>query len=376
MYLYTSIFPGTFNIIAGPEAKVKHKQKNILLVFWMPIGYNSSMALYIDVKYLGFVSSALPMFKRKSDNLWNFRCPFCKDSEKKASKARGYIYARSQELFFRCHNCQYGTTFYKFLAKVDPTLHKEYMQEKFLDSKGESTKKEVPVIPQFKAPVFGLRPKIKLDKISDLDSQHWARKYMQGRMIPVDKLHLFYFAPDFKRFVEDMGSEKHKDLKPDDPRIVIPFYDEDHTLIAFQGRALVDNKIRYITIRMNSYSGPLIYGLDRVNKDSPVYVVEGPIDSIFLPNCIAVAGSDLNRVSAMFKNPVMVFDNEPRNKDICKIMALSLSKGHRIVIWPDDMKEKDINDIVGSGKDACSIMMDNIHSGLTAQAKFAFWRKA
>jgi len=250
------------------------------------------------------------------------------------------------------------------------------MQEQFLDSKGDAKKKDVPIVPQFKAPVFGLRPKIKLDKISDLDSQHWARKYMEGRMIPVDKLHLFYFAPDFKKFVEDMGSEKYKDMKPDDPRIVIPFYDEEHNLIAFQGRALIDNKIRYITIRMNSYSGPLIYGLDRVNKDSPVYVVEGPIDSIFLPNSIAVAGSDLNRVSAMFKNPVMVFDNEPRNKDICKIMALSISKGHRVVIWPDDMKEKDINDIVGSGKDAFSLMIDNIYSGLTAQAKFAFWRKA
>ena len=78
----------------------------------------------------------------------------------------------------------------------------------------------------------------------------------------------------------------------------------------------------------------------------------------------------------MFKNPVMVFDNEPRNKDICKIMALSISKGHRVVIWPDDMKEKDINDMVGSGKDAISLMIDNIYSGLEAGARFTFWRKA
>lgn len=334
------------------------------------------MALYIDVKYLGFISSSLALFKRKNDNLWNFRCPFCKDSEKKASKARGYIYARSQELFFRCHNCQYGTTFYKFLAKVEPGLHKEYMQEKFLDSKGEFKKTATPLIPQFQAPVFGVRIKINLDKVSDLDPQHWARKYMENRLIPIDKLGLFYFAPDFKQFVQDMGSDKYKDLKSDDPRIIIPFYDEQKKLIAFQGRALIDNKIRYITIRINSYSGPLIYGLDRVNKNTPVYVVEGPIDSIFLPNCIAVAGSDLNRVTTMFKNPVMVFDNEPRNKDICKIMAKSIAEGKRIVIWPDSLTFKDINSIIIEGLDAVSLVIDNIYSGLEAGARFAFWRKA
>lgn len=333
------------------------------------------MSLFIDVKYLGFVSSSLLFFKRKSENLWNFRCPVCKDSEKKASKARGYVYQRGNDLFYRCHNCQYGTTFSKFLQKIDPTLYSEYLSEKFLDSKGEAKKKVQSVQPQFQEPNFKVKRKINLEKISDLPSGHWVRTYMEGRQIPIEKLSLFYFSPDFKAFVEEMGSDKFKELKPDDPRVVIPFWDENKNLIAIQGRALVDNKVRYITIRMNGYNGPLVYGLDRVNKDAPVYVVEGPIDSVFLPNCVAVAGSDLNRVTSLFKTPVMVFDNEPRNKDICRIMAKTISEGKRIVIWPDWLTKKDINDIILEGIDAFSLIVENIYSGLEAGAKFAFWRR-
>lgn len=334
------------------------------------------MSLFIDVKFLGFLSSSLPLFKRKSETLWNFRCPICKDSEKKASKARGYVYQRGNELFYRCHNCQYGTTFSKLLQKIDQTLYSEYLSEKFLDSKGEAKKKVVPVVQQFSPPNFKIKRKINLQSISDLPLEHWVRVYMENRRIPMDKLSLFYFAPDFQKFVEEMGSEKYKELKPEDPRVVIPFWDEQKNLIAIQGRALLDNKVRYITIRLNGYAGPLVYGLDRVNKNAPVYVVEGPLDSVFLPNCVAVAGSDLNRVTSMFANPVMVFDNEPRNKDICKIMAKSISEGKRIVIWPDYLTKKDINDMILEGLDPFSIIIDNIYSGLEAGAKLAFWRKA
>ena len=211
--------------------------------------------------------------------------------------------------------------------------------------------------------------------IEELEEAHWVKQYVIGRRIPRDKFSLLYYSPDFKKFVEEMGSPKAKELMTGDPRLIIPFFDVDGNLFAFQGRALTNSKVRYISIKLNT-DASLIYGLDRVNLDSPVYVVEGPIDSLFLPNAIAAAGSDLTRVTDIVPNPIFVFDNEPRNKEICRGMAKAMSKENKIVIWPDSLSEKDINDMVLIGKDPEKIIRENTYEGLEAGARLAFWRKS
>ena len=77
-------------------------------------------SIYIDVKYINLISTSLERFKQNHTNLWNFRCPICGDSEKNQNKRRGFIYEKSNKYFYRCHNCDYGTTFNKFLEKVNP----------------------------------------------------------------------------------------------------------------------------------------------------------------------------------------------------------------------------------------------------------------
>lgn len=334
--------------------------------------YTIKVSLYIDVKYLNLSSSNLSLFKKKGEALWNFRCPFCGDSEKKKSKARGYIYKKANDLYYRCHNCGYGTTFSKFLEKIDPVLKREYVKERFLNGETGKHNYKKPVL--FAPPKFQNKVKINLQSIEDLQEDHWARKYVRDRYIPDSHYRNLYFAPDFKKFVEEMGSPKFADLKEDDPRLVIPFYDEEGNLFAFQGRALKDSKVRYISIKLNT-DAPLIYGLDRVNKDAPVYVVEGPLDSLFLKNSIAAAGSDLSRVLSTIPNPIFVFDNEPRNKEICKTMAKLLSSGKKFVIWPNSLLEKDINDMALSGRNYEKVIQENTFEGIEACAKFAFWRK-
>jgi hypothetical protein len=330
------------------------------------------MSLYIDVKYLNLISSNLPLFKKKGEALWNFRCPSCGDSEKKKSKARGYVYKKGNDLYYRCHNCQYGTTFSKFVASIDPSLHKEYIKERFLNGETGHHNYKKPIL--FSEPKFTSKVKINLESIEELHGDHWVKKYVASRSIPSHHYKSLYFAPDFKQFVKETGSPKWEGLKEEDPRVVIPFFDEGKSLFAYQGRALIDQKVRYISVKLNT-DAPLIYGLDRVNKEAPVYVVEGPLDSLFLNNAVAAAGSDLGRVLQLFPNPIFVYDNEPRNKDICKSMAKLLSNGNKIVIWPDWLKEKDINDMVLAGKDPEKLIRENTFSGLEAGAKFAFWRK-
>ena len=62
-----------------------------------------------------------------------------------------------------------------------------------------------------------------------------------------------------------------------DARLVIPFYDENDELFAVSGRSLETNDkiLRYVTIRTNENENKLIYGLDRVDFDDVVYIVEG-----------------------------------------------------------------------------------------------------
>jgi len=88
------------------------------------------MPSYIDTKYVNLLSSRLLLFKRKNEGLYNFRCPFCGDSQKSKTKARGYFYQKRTDLFFRCHNCGESTTFSNFLKKLDGVLYKDYALER------------------------------------------------------------------------------------------------------------------------------------------------------------------------------------------------------------------------------------------------------
>ena len=84
-----------------------------------------------------------------------------------------------------------------------------------------------------------------------LDSLHQARAYLLGRGIPEDKLHLFYYCPNFKKWTNKQ-KEVFADTKNDDDRIIIPLIDQDGKLFGFQGRSLDFNaKMRYITVMLD-----------------------------------------------------------------------------------------------------------------------------
>ena len=169
----------------------------------------------------------------------------------------------------------------------------------------------------------------------------------------------------------------------DHPRLMIPFRDEKGEIFAYQGRAFGDEKPKYITIKLDE-DADKIYGLDKVTHDKPVLVVEGPIDSMFLDNCIAVAGADFSKPLSIGGRLMLngeltiIFDNEPRNKEICKQIEKNISQGRNVVIWPDSMKHKDINDMIIAGytkEQVQQIITDNTFSGAAAQLRFTEWRK-
>jgi len=153
------------------------------------------------------------------------------------------------------------------------------------------------------------------------------------------------------------------------------FYNQN--LVGVQGRTLeIGNPkvVKYITVMFDD-DAPKIYGLDEVQKDQTVYVTEGPFDSTFLRNSIAMCGADADVNRWGISNPVWIYDNEPRNREIIARIKRTIDTNQRVVIWPSDIEEKDINDMVMSGLDVRSVVESNTYQGLEATLKFTTWKK-
>ena len=319
----------------------------------------------IDSKYIGLISSRLQKFKKVKADLYNFRCPICGDSQKNKNKTRGYIYPVKNNTNFKCHNCGASMSLNKFIKHLDSVLHKQYTLEKFKE--GHTGKNFVVEEPKFEfaKPVF--KKSIDLPKAS---TDSVAKEYLEKRKIDPDK---FYYADRFKWWTNTQ-KKTFDTIGRDEPRIIIPMYDEEKNLIGFQGRALDKSPNKYITIMIQE-DAPKIYGLDTIDKTSPVYITEGPFDSTFVRNSIAMCGADIDISGWGISNPVYVYDNEPRNKEIVSRIGNCIERGERVVIWPSHITEKDINDMVLAGHDVMSMLKSNTYSGLEAKIKFNIWKK-
>jgi hypothetical protein len=329
---------------------------------------------YIDVEYVNLVSSRLDKFSRKKDNLYNFRCPYCGDSHKSKSKTRGYFYLKKNDILFKCHNCGVGRTLANFLKDNANDLYDEYILKRYKEGlTGKATNTPNPKLefdkPKFKSKKEGIVP------ISLLDPEHRARKYLESRKIPQERLKKLYYCPKYKAWVNTQ-KQTFSNIETDHGRIIIPLI-HDGAWFGFQGRSLTNNhQLRYITTILDD-SKPKIYNLDGVDHTKNIFITEGPIDSLFLDNAIAMAGADIDWhfVSNTDANFVFVFDNEPRNQQIVDRMQKVIDKKFPIVIYNSDIVEKDLNDMVLSGRDVQQIVDTNIYYGLEAQLKFNTWKK-
>jgi ssDNA-binding Zn-finger/Zn-ribbon topoisomerase 1 len=319
----------------------------------------------VDSKFIGLVSSRLQKFKRVKADLYNFRCPLCGDSQKHKNKARGYFYQVKTNTNYKCHNCGASLSFNNFLKQIDPTLHKQYTLEKFKEGyTGKGFVVEEPKF-DFKKPVF--KKDLDLPKASEVPV---AKEYLEKRKLDPTK---FYFASKFMKWVNTQ-KQTFDTIRRDESRIIIPMYDTERNLIGFQGRSLGPNSVKYITVMLQD-NAPKIYGLDKINTNETVYVVEGPFDSTFVENSVALCGSDGDMAHLEGSSIVYVYDNEPRNKEIVDRIERCINRGEQVIIWPRGIEDKDINDMVLSGHDIMTILKSNTYSGLEAKVQFNNWKK-
>ena len=330
------------------------------------------MSSYIDLKYISEISSRLDQFKKKNDYLFNFRCPHCGDSQKSKTKARAYLYRVKNDMFFKCHNCGQGQNLSNFIKFLDPKKYGEYLLERYKGS--------APSTPQ---PKFDFKPtKFKetnlLDnctKISNLKDDHPVKDYIKKRLIPTEYYEKLYLVNKFHNFANKVKPGIFKE-KYEHPRLIIPFFDVTGELFAFQGRAFGKEQPKYITIKLDE-TKQKVYGLERVNFQKHIYIVEGPLDSLFLDNCLAAGGADLTL--RMPNNQVTyIFDNEPRNKEIIKRMYAVIENDYNVVIWPNHIQLKDVNEMIVSGISVAeikNIIDKNTFRKLEALEKLSHYKK-
>jgi hypothetical protein len=211
--------------------------------------------------------------------------------------------------------------------------------------------------------------------LSEVSNDHPAVQYLVDRGFERDMIDRLLYSEDFYVTAESINHEPLSPNFPSEPRIVIPFYNINGDIEMIQGRSLDQNsKLRYISIKTHE-DVDKIFGKDHVDWSRTVYCVEGPLDSLFVDNCIATCDSSLMRSDA----DVLIWDDQPRSKEICDLMEQAIDNNRSVVIWPVSTDTKlDINDMIQMGinrEELMEIIRQRTFKGLRARLEFNRWRK-
>lgn len=345
--------------------------------------------LWIDLKYANILGSRLNRFKVRSQKpfIAQFRCHYCGDSATNKYKTRGYLIEKGSRILYYCHNCHKSTTLGNALRDIDTTLHSEYMLDTLKEKAGTSHTLFDTSYSTFKSDIskFAKRrhenfePFKTLKKVSQLPNDHIAKRYCIQRQIPASQHYRLYYTDSFKKFTNTCVPGKFSSTDNDSSRLIIPFIDQNGYVYGYQGRALDNDKVRYITIMIDE-TKPRLFGFDTVDISKDIIVTEGPIDSFFVPNAIAMCGGDNTEIDKLNLKDRIIFclDNEPRNKDTVGRMLKAIEKGYRVCIWPSNIEQKDINEMVLNGlcqEEISGTIFSNTYNGLSAQLKLQEWKK-
>jgi hypothetical protein len=341
--------------------------------------------MYLDISYLYKLSPLLPLFKAKGDNTFNARCVICGDSQRNKFKARFYIFPSTDrsQLICKCHNCGYAHSFQTFLKAVgDPMLYREYQFEKFKNNISSNTNlslEQTTIDSNESATDHSLIDQL-LCRVDQLPTNHKCVEYCIKRLIPREQWKYLYFIENIGD-IEQLSDKYKNKIVDTDSRLVLPIYDRDGSLGGVTCRSLdPEHPRRYVMIKIRD-SSPMIFGLDRVDFSKKIYCVEGPIDSLFLPNCVAVNNADFRHIDRYIpkQQTTIVLDNQPKNKEIVSMYRKVCDRDYNVMIWPQNIAEKDINEFVTahqySSDQLTSLINTNTFSGLSLKLALENWRR-
>jgi len=348
----------------------------------------------------------LDKFVWKKSELANCRCMLCGDSEKNKSLARGYFYLSKHRNFrYKCQNCGANWTASDIIKQVSPVLHDEYRLECLQELNASSNitqQKEhidsgvVPSPSDHHSKTFTDVPELSaLSPVFALPVFHPAYKYLsQERKFPKARLKELFFTPNYRNYVYQLQNEfGHKNIVdidskyPTDERIIIPFIERGtNKLVAIQGRAIDTSSqytIRYTTTKLDDMA-VRVFGFERYDASVPGYCCEGPLDSLYLPNAFAAAGSSLYAVDQTLSithneyDVTYIPDNQPRNREIVREVRRLVEAGTKVVLWDHRSSHKDIGDMIESGMTETEVLREiesRTFQGIPAKLEFTQWAK-
>jgi len=336
--------------------------------------------LFLQREYANLVGMRLNLFtiQQQSPYRSNFRCNICGDSQKNRTKKRGYIIEKSNSLIFHCFN-QCGTiNFEHYLRDYHSDLYYQYRIDLLKNSRGDVFEKKDDALGRINQSLVDGDSVLGLKHAKDIKE---AFLYIKKRKIPENFYGDIFYTENFLKFVNDnIGKRFSKKVENVlDPRIVIPIRDLEKNIIGVSARSLdTKNPRRYLNIKFNEdYS--LLFNIEKINKRKKIYVTEGCFDAMFIDNAVAMLGTDFRSESYGLnkENLVIVLDNEPRNSQIVAKYNQYIKRGYKIVIWPEEIKEKDINEMMikNSDMDIMKTLDSNTFCGLKATIELNSWRK-
>lgn len=336
---------------------------------------------WLEEKYISLLSFRLRNFKRKQRSTYNFSCPICGDSATNKFRARGYIYDKKGKGVFHCHNCGESMSVSKFIKTVDPLLYNEFNLERLKDLKPSA---QTEFVKKLKRPAFrkeGILAELKT--VSQLSPNDPVKRLVVDRKIPNIMHPLLFKCDSFMKFTNEIIPDKFDQdaLKHDGTRLLIPFFTKDKQCFAYQGRAINNDRVRYITIVINE-DQPKIYGLERIDPNKKTYVFEGPIDSMFIDNSISTAGGDMVATLASLhiakENLIICYDNEKHSKETIAKINKAIDYNYKVLIYPDSFEYKDINEAILGGlnpSDLQFIIERNTFSDLSARMRLSAYNR-
>lgn len=310
----------------------------------------------------------------KSTNTYTGGCPICREGKSWGRKSRLYYIPNDSKLC--CHNCGWYGTPINWVMEVEQLTYKEVAaQIKECDYEyglpvETIEKAQTTELPRDSINLFD---RTQLTYYKDNDSVKRAVDVIVDR-----KLNKAVNRP--RTLYTSLTDVVHKN------RLIIPFYNQSNECIFYQSRKLFesDTKPKYLS-KMNSEKSLFNYNNVSSSTDN-VFITEGPIDSFFIEDSVAVAGiqerskESLTPVQAQqlerlfLVQTVWVLDSQWLDQTSLIKTETLLKNNQCVFIWPRNIGEKfkDINemcvyfDIDRIGK---KYILENTYCGLKGIVK-------
>lgn len=294
---------------------------------------------------------------RKSQGIYNAECCVCNEG-KKSGRSRRLFYFPDKRYFY-CHNCCKS---WKEMEWLQLVCNKNYTQI-IADTKNFYTEIQ-PTIFNDTQPIIEEQPEKDLpDNCIDLEDLQQIEFYSKNSKTHKTVLHAREYCIS-RRLFTSVNRCKHYYVSINDKthhnRLVIPFYNNQNKVECYQTRALFDNQFpKYIT----KVGEKCLYGENTLDNNVPyIFIFEGPIDSMFVKNGVAMAGTDLSNKQQSFIDScigfekIFVYDNDTDNKQLARKINNKLKQNQKVFIWPEKFsKFKDINEV------CCKLKIDEFN---------------